>query len=288
MFKSILASLTGFASDKSVLDAAFAIARNNSGHVACLHTRIDPTESAALAGVTSRHMHSSLLEIAQRIAGEEAERSGQVNAAFTEAITRHSMSISDDPAHDKGASASLKEVTTLLDETLHQSRYHDLTVMARVPELSSERLHNIVMQAGRPVLIAPPKPAQTIGETVVIAWKDGAEAAKALTSAMPILALAKRVTIVSLSENNTGNDIDVASAEKVALQLKWHGIAAKVQMFYASTVSASRKIEEIAFSLDADLLVMGAYGHSRMREMIFGGVTLEMLGDCAIPVLMMH
>jgi nucleotide-binding universal stress UspA family protein len=82
----------------------------------------------------------------------------------------------------------------------------------------------------------------------------------------------------------------VAEAAELAWvrQLKWHGVEAKVQMSYAPTVPASSKIEEIAFGLDADLLVMGAYGHSRVREMVFGGVTRDMLANCAIPVLMMH
>jgi nucleotide-binding universal stress UspA family protein len=228
------------------------------------------------------------LEIARSITREEAERSSHVNAAFTEATRRLSIAISDDPENDKGVSASLKEVTTLFDETLHQSRYHDLTVMARVPELSSERLHNIVMQAGRPILIAPPIPVQILGETVVIAWKDRAEAAKALTAAMPILANAKHVTIVSLSENAADDEIDVASAENVARHLKWHGIEANVRMSYSPALPASTKIEEIAVDLNADLLVMGAYGHSRVREIVFGGVTRDMLANCAIPLLMMH
>ena len=61
-----------------------------------------------------------------------------------------------------------------------------------------------------------------------------------------------------------------------------------MQVSNSPAVSASKKLEEIAFSLDADLLVMGAYGHSRMREFVFGGVTRDLLGACAIPILMLH
>ena len=288
MFKSILASLTGFGSDRSILDAAFSIARLSNGHVDCLHTRIDPTETAAVVGVASEHFHSSLMETARTIAKEETERSAHAKSAFAEAVGRFAMPLREAPEQVGDASASLQEITTLLDETLHRSRFHDLVVMARTSELSSERLHTIVMRAGRPILLAAPKPTQINGETVVVAWKNGATAARALTAAMPILTRAKHVTIVAVSEKEVGDDSDQVSAEDVARQLQWHGIAAKVQMTYAPTVSAARKIEEVAFGLDAGLIVMGAYGHSRMQEMVFGGVTREMLSNCAIPVLMMH
>jgi nucleotide-binding universal stress UspA family protein len=288
MFKSILAPLTGFGSDRSVLDAAFSIARLGGGHVDCLHTRIDPIEVAALIGATSEAFHSSLRDTAQRIAREETGRSAHCKIAFTEAVERFSMPVLEAPGQDGDASASLIETTTLLNETLQQSRVHELAVLTRVAELSSERLHTIVMRAGRPVLITPSKPANINGESVVVAWKDGAESARALTAAMPLLSRAKQVTIVSISENATGDNSDLTSAEAVARQLRWHGIAAKVEMSYAPTVSAARKIEEIALGLDANLIVMGAYGHSRMREMVFGGVTREILSNCAVPVMMMH
>jgi nucleotide-binding universal stress UspA family protein len=286
MIKTILASLMGFGSDKTVLDAAFAVARNNNSHVTCLHTRIDPIEGAALVGASTMQIHGSLLEITHRISREEQERSGNVKAAFEEACKRHGMTSGDDLEPAKGPSASLRQVTTSRNETLYRSRYHDLIVMARVAELSAERLHNIVMQSGRPVLIAPTKPAGEIGERVMIAWKDGPEAAKAAAAAVPILAHAKHVTIVSVSEN--GSDEDKESVECLAAYLRWHGIRAQAETAKSPVISISKKLEEIALGLDADLLIMGAYGHSRMREFIFGGVTGDLLSACAIPVLMAH
>jgi nucleotide-binding universal stress UspA family protein len=286
MIKTILASLTGFSSDRAVLDAAIALARIDIGHVTCLHTRIDAAEGAALAGATNSQLHANLPQMLQRIAQEENERSQHCKAAFADACKRLSVMISDDPAKADGVSACLTEMTTLLNETLHEARFHDLVVLARTPELSSERIHSLVAQAGRPILIAPSKPVQVIGQTVVVAWKDGPEAARALGAALPVLLRAKRVIILSVSEDSAGDDTDRVSADGVAKTLKWHGIAAEVQMSYAPSVSASAKILEIAYGQDADLLVMGAYGHSRMREFVFGGVTRDILADCAIPVLM--
>jgi nucleotide-binding universal stress UspA family protein len=286
MIKTILASLTGFGSDKAVLDAAFAVARNNDSHVTCLHTRIDSIEGAALVGVSTMQIHGNLLEITQRISRKEQERSGNVNSAYEEACKSHGVPAGDDLEHAKGPSASLHQVTAFQNETLHRSRYHDLIVMARVSELSPEPLHNIVMQSGRPVLIVPSKPTRVIGERVMIAWKDGPEAARAVAAALPILAHAKHVTIVSVSEN--GSDDDKGSAECVVTYLRWHGVQAQAEMSKSLSVSTSKKLEEIAFGLDADLLIMGAYGHSRMREFVFGGVTRDLLSACAVPILMTH
>jgi nucleotide-binding universal stress UspA family protein len=286
MFKTILASLTGYSSDRTVLDAAFALARTDVGHVACLHTRIDAGEGAALVGVATPRWHESLSEMARKIAREEIERSQQCQTAFADACKRFSATISDDPGKMDGVSACLNETTTFLNETLHQARFHDVSVVARTPELSSERIYSLVMRSGRPVLIAPSRPVHAIGQTVVVAWKDTPEAARALAASLPLLLRAKRVIILSLSDNSAGDDTDRLSVESVVKALRWHGLTAEPHMAYGTPVSASAALQEVAYGLDADLLVMGAYGHSRMREFVFGGMTREILADCGLPVLM--
>ena len=91
-----------------------------------------------------------------------------------------------------------------------------------------------------------------------------------------------------MSEDKAGDDTDRLSAEYLAKQLKWHGVTAQVRMEYASAGSDSTALKEMAYNCDADLLVMGAYGHSRVREFVFGGVTQDVLADCAIPVFMLR
>jgi len=286
MAKAILASLTGFGSDKTVMDAAVAVATIEGGHIDCLHTRIDAVETAAWIGAMRPRRHHSLGEIAQSIAQEEQGRSIHAKAAFQDACRRHSLIICDEPGKADGVSVSWKELTTLSNETLHQARFHDLVVLARETELSSERIYNVLEQSGRPVLIAPAKPIERIGRTVVIAWKDGPESGRALSAAMPILSLAENVFIVSVSENDAGDDADRWSAEQLQKQLCWHGIKAEIRLEYSPTVSTSKKIGELAYNCDADLLVMGQFGHSRIREFILGGVTRDILAAFAIPVFM--
>ena len=286
MIKTILASLTGFGSDRTVLEGAFAMARLDQGHVAALHTRIDPGESAAVLSVPQPQLRGELLDTMQRIAREEKERSQQAQAAFADACKRHGAVIGGEPA--QGLSASWREMTSFENETLHQGRLHDLVVMARVPELASERLHSLVMQCGKPVLIPPSRPAHAIGSTVALAWKDSAEAARAVSAAMPVLEHARRVIVIAVCEDPSRQEPERASAEGVVAQLKRHGVAAELTTGSAQSAPASDKIAEACYAAEADLLVMGAYGHSRMREMVFGGVTRELLKECAIPVLMLH
>jgi nucleotide-binding universal stress UspA family protein len=286
MIKTILASLTGFSSDRTVLDAAIAIARIDAAHVTGLHTRLNAIEGAALVGAIGSRWPARLPEILRRIAQAESERSENCKEAFADACKRHSVTINGDPAKAEGVSASLTEMAMLHNKTLQEARFNDLVVLARVPELSSEGIYSLIARAGRPIMIAPSKPVHVIGQTVVVAWKDGPEAARALGAALPVLLHAKRVIILSVSKDIAGDDTDRVSAEGLAQALKWHGITAEIQMSYGLSISTSAKILEIAYGQDADLLVMGAYGHSRMREFVFGGVTRDILADCAIPVLM--
>ena len=284
MFKSILASLTGFGSDRSVLDAAFAVARIDQGHVAGLHTRIDPGETAATISVAQPQLRGELLEAMQRIAREEEEHSAEARLAFTEACKRHGVAA--DAA--EAVSASFREMTSFENETLHQARLHDMIVMARVPELASERLHTMVMHAGKPVLVAPHRPVRTIGESVAIAWKDSAEAARAMTAALPILEGAKQAIVISASEDPSRNAPEQTSAEGVVALLKRHGVEARLECGSSDLAPAAVTIRETCYAADADLLVCGAYGHSRVREMVFGGVTRDLLNECGIPLLMVH
>jgi nucleotide-binding universal stress UspA family protein len=285
MLKTILASLSGFGSDRTVLDSAFAMAGLDQGHVAALHTRIDPGESAMAFSVSQPQLRSELMDAMQRIAHGEQERSDQARLAFDDACKRHGAEAS---ASGQGRSASYREITSFENETLHRARLHDLVVMARVPELASERLHTMVMLVGKPVLIPPHRPVRAIGETVAVAWKDSAEAARTFTAALPVLEHAKQVIVIAISEDASQADPGRASAEGVVAQLKRHGTNARLETRSAQAAPAAVAIREICYAGDVDLVVAGAYGHSRMREMIFGGVTRSLLKDCDIPVLMLH
>lgn len=283
MIKSVLASLTGYGSDRTALDTAIAAARIGNGHVEAFHIRLDTLEIGAIMGSVSTR--EDLQPLIDKTASQQDQRSLQAKAAFDDACKRHSVSSEKSADADK-VSTSWKECRGIIDETFDEARYHDLVVMAREPALSVDRLTSVLMHSGRPLLIAPPKPVEALGRNVAIAWKAGPEAARALTAAMPILSRASSVSILLVSENAAGDHVDRNTAERIAKLLSRHGISAHVRMNYSPSGSSSQALQQMAYNDGADLLVMGAYGHSRLRQFVFGGVTKDMLADCAIPVLM--
>ncbi len=138
----------------------------------------------------------------------------------------------------------------------------------------------LVMQCGRPVLVVPQAPETLSLDIVVLAWKDTREARRAALDALPLLQAAKHVTIVEIA----AEDDMPASRQRLVDVSSWlarHGVATEL-LTCASTGNDSGQIKSIARERGANLVVAGAYGHSRLREWAFGGVTRTLLqrGEC--------
>jgi nucleotide-binding universal stress UspA family protein len=146
----------------------------------------------------------------------------------------------------------------------------------------------LALESGRPVLVVPyvgryPR----VGRNVVIAWKRGREAARAVFDALPLLQGAEKVHILEVRER-AGHGGDLADDTSIAAALARHGIKPSVRTSIAADISVGDEILSRLADLEADLLIMGAYGHSRMREMIFGGVTQHIAGHMTVPTLLSH
>lgn len=145
-------------------------------------------------------------------------------------------------------------------------------------------LESVLFDSGRPILIVPPKGASSIGKTAVISWNRSTETARTITFAMPLLKQAERVVVLSVSGALTPGP----PANLLARALQRHGLAVDTVEVDSGSKNAGRVILEKAASLGADLLVKGGYTQSRLRQMIFGGATQEILGNTTIPVIMAH
>jgi nucleotide-binding universal stress UspA family protein len=142
---------------------------------------------------------------------------------------------------------------------------------------------DLVMQAGRPCLIVPAETKRLALDHVVVGWKDSGETRRAIRDALPLLKAAGRVTVVTVADKE---DLTAAAArlEDVAGWLKRHGITA-TSLAVPSTGDDAAELNAIVQNQGADLLVAGAYGHSRVREWVLGGVTRDLLlraGRCAL------
>lgn len=166
------------------------------------------------------------------------------------------------------------------------SRIFDVTVLGKPGQRAAgprmATLEAVLFEGGRPVLIAPEKPPETIGETILIAWNGSTETARTIAYGMPFLALAKRVVVLSVH----GGMVPGPSGLEVAQSLVRNGIEAEAIERTAERRLIGETILAAAGELGCDLLIKGAYTQSRLRQMIFGGATSHILGHAGLPVLM--
>ncbi|MER2268289.1 universal stress protein [Methylobacterium oxalidis] len=141
----------------------------------------------------------------------------------------------------------------------------------------------LLMEAGRPVLIAPPGIERLAARRVVVAWKDTREARRAVHDALPFLTRADEVHVAVV-----GPAADREGAEDVAAYLSGHSVTVTTHLLRSPEISAADEILRFTGREEADLIVMGAYGHSRLREWIFGGATRDVLQTTPVCCLMSH
>jgi nucleotide-binding universal stress UspA family protein len=147
---------------------------------------------------------------------------------------------------------------------------------------------HLALQSGRPVLVIPYAGRYpTIGRRVVVAWKPSRESARAVFDALPLLLEAETVHILEVKER-PDDASTLAPDTAIAAALARHGIRPEVRTSLASEISIGDEILSRAADLDADLLVMGAYGHSRFRELVFGGTTRHIARHMTLPTLLSH
>ncbi|HYF56900.1 MAG TPA: universal stress protein [Salinarimonas sp.] len=146
-------------------------------------------------------------------------------------------------------------------------------------------LEAALFESGRPILIAPPVAPATLGRRVVIAWNGSTETARATAFAMPFLARAEAVTVLTAE----GGTVPGPTGEQLARSLQAHGIPAEARTVPGGQVrGGGEAILAQAAAQDCDLLIKGAYTQSRIRQMIFGGATSHILAEARLPVLMAH
>lgn len=145
----------------------------------------------------------------------------------------------------------------------------------------------VVMAAGRPVLIIPEGRTHLHGKSVVVAWKDTRECRRAVADAMPFLQRAEDVLLLAVCGKDAA-DAAVFETDDVVANLKRHGVEARSQVVTASAGDVVQELNRIAALNNADLIVAGAYGHSRLREWVLGGVTDELIHRPETFVLLSH
>jgi nucleotide-binding universal stress UspA family protein len=178
----------------------------------------------------------------------------------------------------------------IANEVAEQARSADLVILAASKAdgssgVETEFAERVVMLAGRPVLLLPRDGEAPLNlEDIVLGWDNGREAARAAFDALPILRLAKKVRIAGIDVAPKG----VEPGADIAETLAHHGVKAEITHVSSDGMGAGDTLLRAAKDLGAGLVVMGAYGHSRLTEFVFGGATRQALKKLSTPVLMSH
>lgn len=175
-----------------------------------------------------------------------------------------------------------------------RARYADLIIIGQTnrnepsPSVLSDFPEFMIVNSGRPVLVTPhTSETQTVGERCVVAWDGSREAARALTDALPLLKASQLVQLLIINPEKRSETHGEEPGADIALYLSRHGVNIEITTRF-STQDTGTAVLHACKELGADLLVMGGYGHSRLREMIMGGTTRTILEKMTIPVLMSH
>ncbi|HTV95643.1 MAG TPA: universal stress protein [Steroidobacteraceae bacterium] len=287
--KTILVPVSGTSTDERVLATALALARPLSAHLDFYHVRLSEIEAAAHAPQAEFCVGDALPVAWELLRQREEERSCKAELQVQSFCRENCIDKLDAPCARTGVSAAyLQERDGARERLLLRGRHADLIVLGRpshIDYMPGSLMQDLLVGCGRPIVIAPDFPPQTVTGRIVVGWKETPEAARALGSAWPLLEQAHEVVLLHLAGEGSGSG---AGLEHLARQLEWHGITAEIKLIETGNEHPPYQLAREAAELRADLLVVGAFGHSRLREIVFGGVTRSLLEHANVPVLMMH
>jgi nucleotide-binding universal stress UspA family protein len=288
--RNIFVPTSGSQTDEAVFATALAAATPFGSHLEFYHQRLSLFEAAVRARHVDFCMGPALADALECLRQQDARLSANALKNFKDFCARHGINVHESPV--EGAVVTAQYSASVDEPERHlllHARHSDLTVLGRPAheDLMPHRLIELLlMDSGRPIIIASSSTPATITGTIVVGWKETSEAARALGAAMPLLKEAHKVILVGVQEGSGRNPEMLAN---LANCLAWHGITAEKRVL---ADHRGRAPDELllgaAAAAGADLLVVGGYGHRPLHEAAFGGVTASLIRHAACPVFMMH
>jgi nucleotide-binding universal stress UspA family protein len=231
---------------------------------------------------------ATVIGLVDQIKEDAGRREAKARQTFQEFCARERLVLADAPIAQGAPSAQwLREIGDPGYWVAELGRSADLIMIGRRtddPGASVDTIETALFSSGRPVLISPAAALAALPETIFIAWKATPEAARAVGAAMPLLSTAKQIFIVTVAEDQGLSDEEGA---RLLTSLRWHGFNVSMRRLPPGPQGAASTLLAAAAEQGA-LVVMGAYGNSRMRQWVFGGFTRHILRGAEGPVLMMH
>jgi nucleotide-binding universal stress UspA family protein len=277
MYRNILVNIPTEHSPRSVIDGAISLAMRCQARLDAVAAGYEIVNMPFLA-----EGGAAIAAISEAEHDKAMERARAVLAVFEADAKLAGIAYSCRAIAELQADAAAIVGTT--------SRLYDLTIVAQ-PEFERDSFDNtlaqtILFQSGGPVLFIPYIFRGALqGKRIGICWDGSRLAARALRDAMPLLEQAEAITILTINPNSVPDD---ASATQLVRYLSRLGAQTKVVDLTTNSTSIQASLLSLATDESLDLLVMGGYSHSRLRETVFGGVTREMLETMTVPTLMSH
>jgi nucleotide-binding universal stress UspA family protein len=278
-WKDILVIVSDADADEPAFKLAETLAKQSKASLAAAFLTPLPDEPLAYEPTVVAGVWAELLGRARADAEQEKKK---VEARLTHCGIPTEIRTAEALARDLGRVAAV------------HARYADVAVMTRPAdgagiEMREEIVEGVLFYSGRPALIAPPGwNGDFVGKRAVVAWDASREATRALSEADDILEFSEQVTVLTVDAKPKAFGHGDSPGSNIAAHLQRRGLNADVQNVVSKGRAPAEAILEEADKLGADLLVMGGYAHSRLRELVFGGATRDLLRLAHIPVLMAH
>jgi nucleotide-binding universal stress UspA family protein len=285
MIRKIIVPVRNDGKGNNVLAHAAVLARGHGAHIAVTHCRPRPEDLLPFGIPLPDFLKKQIVDQSSQLS--DLEESG-LREELSALAAKFGLVESDTPI--KGtATVAFTEVTgRQVDVIKRHGRLVDLIAVAqpdRDRNIGTNTLQAALFSSGRPVLMCPPRKTapETLGQHVVLAWNGSAEAVRALSQSMSVIAAASTVTILTNgTDAGPGTTVD-----EVVEYLAAHGKSAQVAKMDATRSIGAALLAETT-RIGGDMLIMGAYGDSHERETLFGGNTQTVVDQSGLPVLFSH
>ncbi|MEQ9639790.1 MAG: universal stress protein [Alphaproteobacteria bacterium] len=279
--KTILVPIHDDDATEAALTAALHVARRFGSYVEGLHIRRIPQ---VIAGEGFVIPPDRLESMADRGRSSEAEQ-----ARFRAFVTNNEIAEGDLSTPSDAVVAGWREIEGQETQVIAEyGRLFDLFVVGRTGNRMiadwMAACEAALFESGRPVLLAPSRAPASVAKRVVIAWNGSTETARTIGLAVPLLQRAEVVQVLTVE----GGTVPGPAGEQVAAHLARYGVATGAETVERGGLTVGEKILDYAGDFNCDLLIKGAFTHSRLRQMIFGGPTQQILNAAEMPVLLAH
>ena len=284
-YRKILVPLTGSERDGHVLKAAFDVAKAFGSHVSGVYVRPDPSEVLPYLG---EGISAGVIQEIMDAAREAANRAAAGARATLDQVAKAAGApVHEPPQAGLGASFHVRE--GLAEEVIaEEARLSDLVVFDMPAESKDVSLRvtleSALLNGRKPLLLVPMKTGKVVGAKVAVGWDGGATAAHAISAAIPMLSRAEGIEIM----NVTTGPIDTVQMDRLRDYLRLHGLTAVEHGINPGSQGTADTLIDAATRAGAGMLVIGGYGHSRLRELVLGGVTRHVFANVAMPIFMAH